>query len=161
MAAKGESMDYKEELLYAWIKMSVSIRGNRILSERSFNESVICSMLYRQQEKDGKQLTATDICERTKLLKSQVNRILNEMERQEMIERIRSKEDKRKIYISLKKEYIETYLEEHAKVMRIMDVFSEKMGKEKMKSLTALMCEAVTVVDEYHENRVQTEKTML
>ena len=46
MAAKGESMDYKEELLYAWIKMSVSIRGNRILSERSFNESVICSMLY-------------------------------------------------------------------------------------------------------------------
>ena len=103
-------MDYKEELLHAWIKMSVSIRGNRILSERSFNESVICSMLYRQQEKDGEQLTATDICERTKLLKSQVNRILNEMERQEMIERIRSKEDKRKIYISLKKEYIETLL---------------------------------------------------
>lgn len=142
-------MDYKEELLYAWIKMSLSIRGNRILAEHSFNESVICSLLYRQQQENGECLTATDICERTKLLKSQVNRILNEMERQGMIERIRSEADKRKVYISLKKEYVETYLEEHAKVMQIMDIFSEKMGKEKMQNLTALMCEAVDVVDEY------------
>ena len=31
------------------------------------------------------------------------------------------------------------------------------MGKEKMQTLTALMCEAVDVVEDYHENHGQTE----
>ena len=150
-------MNYKEKLLSAWIRMSVSIRGNRILSEHSFNESVICSLLYRQQKEQGERLTATDICESTRLLKSQVNRILNEMERKEMIERIRSEEDKRKVYISLKKACVESYLKEHQKVMQIMDIFSDEMGKEEMEKLTELMCRAVDIVDAYHENHVQTE----
>ena len=141
-------MDDREELLSAWIEMSVSIRGNRILSEHSFNESVICGLLYRQMQEGGQRLTATDICEQTKLLKSQINRILNGMERQNMIERVRSIEDKRKVYISLKEDYVKTYLEDHEKVLQIMDVFSSKMGEEKMQTLTKLMREAVSLVDE-------------
>ena len=35
----------QEELLYAWMQMSVSIRGNRILSGFSFNEMMLCGQI--------------------------------------------------------------------------------------------------------------------
>ena len=140
----------QEELLYAWIEMSVSIRGNRLLSALSFNEIMICGLIYRQSEIGG-MLTATDLCEQTRLLKSQVNRILNSMEEKGMIERIRSTEDKRKVYIRLKEESVEKYLSEHARVMKIMDTFLQEMGEEKMEQLTALIKEAIRIVDRYQK----------
>ena len=37
----------EEELLSAWMSMSLNIRGNRLLTSLSFNEIVVCSFLYR------------------------------------------------------------------------------------------------------------------
>ena len=57
----------QEALLYAWMEMSVFIRGNRILADLSFNEVMICGMLSRRQA--DAPLTATELGERTNLLK--------------------------------------------------------------------------------------------
>ena len=100
-------------------------------------------------------LTATDLGEQTRLLKSQINRILNSMEAKGMIERIRSTEDKRKVYIKLCDEYVEEYLNEHKQVMDIMDVFYQEMGEEKMNQLTGLINEAIDIVDWYRENETR------
>ena len=72
----------QEELLYAWMKMSVFIRGNRILSDLSFNEVMICGMLSRQPP--DAPLTATELGEQTNLLKSQINHILTGMEQRRL-----------------------------------------------------------------------------
>ena len=93
----------QEDLLYAWMEMSVFIRGNRILADLSFNEVMICGMLYRQQEADTP-LTATELGERTNLLKSQINHILTDMETRGLIERTRSTTDKRVVYVRLSQE---------------------------------------------------------
>ena len=148
-------MSCQEDLLYAWIKMSVSIRGNRLLSGIPFNEIMICGLLYRQEKNENIMLTATDLCEQTRLLKSQINRILNSMESKGMIDRIRSTEDKRKVYIRLSDDYVDKYLAEHRRVMDIMDIFYKEMGEEKIKELTGLINEAIDIVDLYRENETK------
>lgn len=138
----------QEHLLYAWMEMSVFIRGNRILAGLSFNEVMICGMLYRQQEADTP-LTATELGERTNLLKSQINHILTNMEQRGLIERTRSTTDKRVVYVQLSQKGRETYAEEHARVMEILDAVYREFGSEKTQELTAMLKKATAIVNEY------------
>ncbi len=64
-----------------------------------FNEAFVCNLLSRQDA--AQPLTATDLCQRTKLLKSQMNKVLSEMERKGYIQRIRSEKDKRQVLLHL------------------------------------------------------------
>ena len=128
------NMNIEENLLRAWMGMSMNIRGNRLLTSLSFNEIVICSFLYRSMQEGKDVLTATDLCNYTKLLKSQLNKVLNMMENKGLIERIRSDKDKRKIFLKLREENVSVYLEEHEKVMGIIHHIYNSMGEEKVKT---------------------------
>ncbi len=137
----------EEELLSAWMKMALNIRGNRIVDGLSFNEIVICSILYRSKENGVEMLTATDLTVHTRFLKSQLNKVLNLMEEKELIERIRSEKDKRKVYIRLREDRLSVYLDEHEKVMTIVRAVCEALGEEKAKILTELLEETVEAVE--------------
>lgn len=137
----------EEELLSAWMSMSLNIRGNRLLTSLSFNEIVVCSFLYRNMKEGEELLTATDLCSQTKLLKSQLNKVLNEMEKKGLVERIRSKEDKRKVFLKLREEKISVYLEEHKKVMQIVHRVCDALGEEKTGLLTELIWETLEVME--------------
>ena len=50
-----------EDLLHAWMSMAVYIRGNRILSDLSVNEMLICNTLYQRQQTGGAPVTATEL----------------------------------------------------------------------------------------------------
>lgn len=136
----------QEDLLYAWMEMSVFIRGNRILADLSFNEVMICGLLYRRQEADIP-LTATELGERTNLLKSQINHILNAMEQRELIERTRSTTDKRVVYVRLSEKGRERYTREHTAVMEILKGVYEEFGSEKTRELTAMLKKATAIVN--------------
>ena len=137
----------EEALLSAWMDMALNIRGNRLVTGLSFNEIVVCSILYRSMKEGNEMLTATDLGNRTKLLKSQLNKVLTVMEEKGLIERIRSDKDKRKVYLKLREEKLSVYLKEHEKVMGIVHQVCTTLGEEKVKTLTGLLVEAVEVVD--------------
>ena len=139
----------EEELLSAWMSMSLNIRGNRLLTSLSFNEIVVCSFLYRNMRSGGELLTATDLCNQTKLLKSQLNKVLNDMEKKGLVERIRSVEDKRKLYLRLREEKLSVYLEEHAKVMHIVHRVCDSLGDEKVQTFTGLIWETLGIMEQY------------
>ncbi len=149
------NINIEENLLRAWMDMSMHVRGNRLLTGLSFNEIVVCSFLYRSMKDGDGMMTATDLCNHTKLLKSQLNKVLNMMEGKGLIERIRSDKDKRKIFLKLREESVSVYLNEHEKVMGIMHHIFVSMGEEKVKLLTELLEEAVEVVDAYKPVREQ------
>ena len=67
-----------ENLLNAWLRLSTSINNPRIVSEMTYNESLVCNILYNHSESE---ITATDLCNATKMLKSQMNRTLNQLEK--------------------------------------------------------------------------------
>lgn len=138
----------EEELLYAWMEMSLHIRGNRILTDFSFNEIMICGLLYRRQQNGLSPLTATELGAYTRLLKSQINHILTSMEDRGLIRRERSRQDKRQVYVHLQEEAVPRYLEEHNKVLKIVDSVRLALGDEDTKTLTALMRKATAVVNQ-------------
>ena len=141
----------QEELLYAWMQMSVCIRGNRILSGLSFNEIMLCGLLYRQEASGGPPLTATDLGEQMKLLKSQVNHILTTMEKNGLLQRTRCIEDKRMVHVQLTEAGRLRYLKEHALVMELVQQVCGELGAEDTRRLTALISKATGLVTKLSE----------
>ena len=139
----------QEALLQAWMAMEVGIRGNRLLSDLSMNEMLICNTLYARRQ--GAPVTATELCAKTQLLKSQMNRVLNQMEFQGLIRRERSSSDKRVVYVYLQEEAIPRYLQEHQHVLNIVAQVSAALGQENTEALAALMQKAAAVVSNIKE----------
>ena len=119
--------DFNEELLDAWLNLTGAINNEKIVSQLPYNEVIICRILYRNR---SKQITATDLCEMTKMQKSQMNRTLTSMENKKILTRTRSSGDKRKIYVTLNEEQIKVYEDEHERILKTVDKLIERVGKE-------------------------------
>lgn len=120
-----------EELLNAWLHLSTAINNERLVSDMPYNESLICNILYRNQKNSPeKELTATDLCQMTRMLKSQMNRTLTGMEEKGTIIRERSEKDKRRIYVRMAESQIEAYEQMHRKILALVDAIIEKAGEE-------------------------------
>lgn len=121
-----------ESLLNAWLRLSTSVINNRVVSELSYNESLVCNVLSKSMmQNPDKKLTATDLCNSTNMLKSQMNRTLNQLEEQSIIRKARSSEDKRKVYIILNQEGLSGFQKQHQKILELIDGIIEKLGNAK------------------------------
>ena len=128
-----------EKVLNAWLKLSTSICNERMVSELPFNESFICGILHRNaMEHPEKNITATELCEKTNMQKSQMNRTLNSMEKKGLIFRKRSEQDKRQVFVSMNMENVEMYERQHKNVLKYVDMMLEKVGKEKAEEIIQL-----------------------
>lgn len=142
-------MQLNEVLLGAWLKISTAINNSRLVSEMSYNESLICNILYRNAtEYPDQKLTATDLCAETKILKSQMNRILTQLESKNLITRERSSEDKRKIFVRLTSEQSNAYLKQHEQILKLLDDIIEKLGEEKTLEIIHSLNRISDVADE-------------
>ena len=129
-------MQLNESLLGAWLRLSIAINNSRVVSEISYNESLICNILYRNATESPEQnLTATDLCKETRILKSQMNRILTQLEKKNLITRERSAEDKRKVFVRLTSEQSNAYLRQHSQILELLDTIIDKLGEEQTKGV--------------------------
>lgn len=117
-----------EQILDAWIQLTTVINNDRIVSTMPLNEALICRILT---ENADKRITATDLCISTKMQKSQMNRVLNNMEEKGWIKRNRSEKDKRQIFIVPNEEKLALYREQHEKILKIVDCLIVRIGTEK------------------------------
>jgi len=141
----------REQLLEAWMAMEVCIRGNRLLSEFSMNEMLVCNTLYHRMQTGGDPVTATELCRKLQLLKSQMNRLLSGMEYDGLIRRERNPADKRESYVYLREEALPRYLKEHDHVLNIVGAVCSALGEADTASLTALMRKAAHTVNHLKE----------
>ena len=121
--------DAGEQLLSAWLTLSSTLWNERIVTGMTFNEAFVCNLLSRQDA--AQPLTATDLCQRTKLLKSQMNKVLSDMERKGYIQRIRSEKDKRQVLLHLTEAGQAAYAKEHSGISAILHHLVEDLGEEK------------------------------
>ena len=136
-----------EDLLDAWMQMSIGIKGNRILKDFSFNEMVACRILYRA-EQEGKEITATDLCREMRLLKSQVNKVLTDMEKRGLIYKHRDEQDKRRVFIRMREEGRPVYLAEHAHVMSLIGLICDRLEEQEVDILIEKMGKVVAAMEE-------------
>ena len=121
-----------ERLLSAWLTLSSTLWNERVVTGMTFNEAFVCNLLSHQAAEAPEQpLTATDLCERTRLLKSQMNKILSEMERKGYIRRERSDKDKRQIFLHLTNAGREAYAQEHTGITAILNALVTDLGEQK------------------------------
>lgn len=141
-----------EKVLNAWLRLSTTINNEKIVSDMPYNETMICGILYRYaQQCPGKQLTATELCGKLKMLKSQMNRTLNSMEEKGLIVRQRSAVDKRQVYVGLNTEKIDIYERQHEKILQFVECLLEKMGKEKAGEIIDIFTMISDTADEVME----------
>ncbi len=121
-----------EQLLSAWLRVSTSIVNSRIVSELPYNEALVCNALYRNLV-DGEEepLTATDLCGMTNMLKSQMNRTLNQLEGKGLILRQRSEKDRRRVYVVFNGEGADLYARQHERILGVLDAIIAQLGEEK------------------------------
>ncbi len=120
-----------EQLIKAWLNLSSTVWNRRVVSYMTFNEMSVCSLLKYQMDEDPQnRLTATDLCEKTRLFKSQMNKVLNTMETRGLIKRVRSDKDKRFVYIELTEEGVKQYLKEHEEIMTTIDSLVDAVGED-------------------------------
>lgn len=121
-----------ERLLSAWLTLSSTLWNERVVSGMTFNEAFVCNLLSHQaEETPDRPLTATALCERTRLLKSQMNKVLSEMEKKGYIQRLRSTQDKRQIFLHLTDEGKQAYAKEHAGITAILTALVAELGEKR------------------------------
>lgn len=145
--------ELSEKLLDGWLSMSISIWNERLVSAMTYNESMVCNLLYKQYLEAGRRLTATDLCNKLHIRKSQMNVILNNLEKREIILRSRSGEDKRNVYIELTGEGRRVYREAHKDILNLPRELIERLGEEKARVFAATMKEAAVCFEEMMERR--------
>ena len=124
----------EEKLLSSWLHMLMAINGERAVQELSYNEAVICNILIHSE----KNMTATDLCQLTKMQKSQMNRTLINMEDKGLIRRYRSEEDHRQVIVKFIEGDDGLYAREHKRILNYIGRLLDKYGKEKADNVVEL-----------------------
>ncbi len=138
-----------EALLNSWLRISTTVNNPRLVSEMTYNESLVCNILYQHRHTSNSQpITATDLCRMTNMLKSQMNRTLTQLEARGMITRERSSQDKRQIYITMNLEQCHTYEQQHERILRILDAVIHKLGVEKSQTAIELFNNISDIAEE-------------
>ena len=142
-----------EHLLTAWLRLSTSVVNSRVVSDLSYNESLVCNILYTAFKKEPKHLlTATDLCNATKMLKSQMNRTLNHLETKNIITRIRSSHDKRQVFVKFNLDAADLYLKQHEKILSLIDTIISHLGPQKTEETLQLFTTICDVADDAINN---------
>lgn len=129
-----------ESLLQVWLQLSTSVINNRIVSELPYRESLVCNMLYMNALRTpDRLLTATDLCKMTNMLKSQMNRTLNSLEAKKLIIRERSSVDKRQVFVKFHLDSSDLYLNQHKKILEMLDTIIAQFGEEQTKEIIRLI----------------------
>ena len=123
-----------EKLLSSWVRLSTAVVNNRVVTNMSYNESLVCHVLYENTLAEKPQeLTATDLCEKTHFLKSQMNRILTSLENKNIITRIRSLKDKRQINIALNMDHAGLFKTQHEHIIKLIETIVDRIGLDTTK----------------------------
>lgn len=131
-----------EELLSAWLRLSSTIDNQRLVKGMSFNEALVCNLMVHAR-RQGRTLTARDLCQDSGILKSQMNAILLSLEKRGVIQRRQSQSDRRMVELHLLQPGLEEYLTSHRRILTLIDRLIDSVGPEKIRQLIPLLHEVV------------------
>ena len=140
-----------DRLLAAWLSLTSTLWNKRLVSTLTYNEAHVLGILLRAED-TARVCTATTLIAQTRLLKSQMNKLLTTLESKGYITRTRSGEDKRVIFIALTESGEAAYLAEHAHVEAIVSQLIAQIGEEKAQALTQGINETVAALENILES---------
>ena len=129
----------EEEMLRSYINMSANIKENRLLSDLSFNEIMVMNLIVEEE------MSFKELQNRLNILKSQLNRIINDLKNKSLIETYIPLDDKRKLMIKIGSN-IALYFKEHEKMLKLMSLVKKELGENDFKKLIELLNKTTSVM---------------
>ena len=136
-----------DTLLDAWLSLTSTLWNTRLVSSMSYHECHILGILLRRLP-DALPQTATDLIARTRLLKSQMNKVLTTLEGKGFITRERAQSDRRMVYIHLTSEGKTAYLQEHAHIEALLQKVIDRVGAENAMRVAGDLSQITGILDE-------------
>lgn len=138
-----------EDLLYAWLRFTTSVKTERVLQGFPFREVMVYGCLHRiEQEEPDACVSATRLCEELRIQKPQMAILLSRMEEKGLIKRERSQTDRRVVRVSLTGASLPLYEEEHRRVMQVVTDVAERYGMDRLEDLVKTFDELSEIAGE-------------
>ena len=120
----------EEDLVLSWIHATSALKNTRITQKMIYNEAVVMAIVYERWREDGVgAVSFGEICRRTRMLKSLVNRTIGTLASRGFLER-RTGEDKRTTYVVPVKKKLPEFLEEHERSLALARRIIGLIGEE-------------------------------
>lgn len=146
--------DTGEALLRAWLELASTIWSRQLVSGMTYNEAVVSNLLLHQMREAPEQpLTATELCEKTNIRKSQMNALLGSLEARGYLCRSRSQEDRRRVHLYLTEAGAAAYQESHRQGRELIEAVVDRMGEQKVRQLTDQLIKINATVQETMRRR--------
>lgn len=147
----------KDELLEAYIQISMKLWNERTVKFMPYNEALICHLLHARKKlhPDKPYLTMKQLCDTTGILKSQMNKTLNSLEESGLITRERSTSDKRVVKIILNDDNNEIYKKETQHISVIVNRIIARLGIERTQEAISIfndITEEMTLISKEKNN---------
>ena len=118
----------EERLITAWVKLTGVLKNTRITQEMIYNEAVVMNLVYNKYREDGVGLVSfKEIVERTRMLKSLVNRTIDSLVQQGYLVKSDG-EDKRTTFVQGAD--FDAYLQEHENTLALVRDIVDAIGEE-------------------------------
>ncbi len=146
--------DTGEALLRAWLELASTIWSRQLVSGMTYNEAVVSNLLLHQMREAPEQpLTATELCEKTNIRKSQMNALLGSLEARGYLCRSRSQEDRRRVHLYLTEAGAAAYQESHRQGRELIEAVVDRMGEQEVRQLTDQLIKINATVQETMRRR--------
>ncbi|MCK9537371.1 MAG: MarR family transcriptional regulator [Bacilli bacterium] len=131
-------MDYlphAKELFEVFIKIRKQLRSKKFLENLNFSELIVFGILLKNKfENEDALIQVKELSERMKISRPALNTILNRLEYQDLIKRVRMMDDRRAVFVEMSDKAYKLYQEENAKLIGFLNRIVEKMGAEDIKT---------------------------
>lgn len=133
-----------EAVLNTWVRFEGIMRMTVMNGTLTHREFGVCNMIANSDEP----ITATDLCEKLAIDKSQMNRTLTKLEQSGIIIRERSADDRRRVYIGLNTENIGAYENMHKRAIDYTNAVISKLGAEHIREIRKAFIEVISTLEE-------------
>ena len=124
------------------MRLTAAMESCELVQGLSFNEALVCGLMSRGCT------TASSLCARTGILKSQMNAILRSLEQKGIITRSTDAADRRKQNLAFLPEGRSRYQASHRHTLALADQVIASLGEENSRTLTLLLLRAAHKFDE-------------
>ncbi len=126
-----QNINQAEKLLQSWVTLSGIIKNSRITKGLQYNEAIVMNVIFKRFTEDGEGVVSIkEITQKTRMLKSLVNRTVNSLIKKGFVNRCESTGDKRLVYVKCEKEKLDTFLKVHngslAHAGNIIDIIGDE-----------------------------------
>ncbi len=146
----NENPQLNEAVLNTWLQFEGIMRMTVVSGDLTHREFSICNMLANSQTA----LTATNLCERLSVEKSQMHRTLKRLEDKGLIVRERSRLDKRRVDVRLASDGLELYEDMHKRAIDYTDAVVKMLGSDIVRIREAF----IDVINAFDKISLPTEK---